>query len=132
MNKRGERIGLSFEGIANLFSSASHDEQLELISYLIRKLNLSERQIKELNKTKDALVPANIFNEKLSCLEAIVKFLKEEKSWDVKDISLQLNRSSKTIWATYYNSVKKFKQKFELTHSKYFLPVSMFKSRYLK
>lgn len=146
MDKRGKEISVNHEAIAGLFSSASNSEKLEFIAHFIQAANISEKELMESLRGKDILVPVFIFNEKLSCLESIVKYLKENLCLDIKEISLRLNRSNKTIWATYYNSVKKFKQRFEAveaaskgvfkdpaqyTISKYAIPLSSFKSRKL-
>jgi len=53
-------------------------------------------------------VPLSIFSQdKLSSLEAIVKYLKEHKAMKISRIALILNRDNRTIWATYANTLKK-------------------------
>ena len=43
----------------------------------------------------------------LSCLESIVKYLKETKGMKLGSIAKLLNRDNRTIWSTYSNATKK-------------------------
>lgn len=53
-------------------------------------------------------IPLGIFSQdKLSCLEAIVKYLRESKSMKLGSIATLLNRDNRTIWSTYSNAVRK-------------------------
>lgn len=70
---------------------------------------------------KEEKVPVSIFKNDLGPLEAVVKFLKENRNLTIKQIAEKLNRSSKTIWTT-YNNVKD--KKIKVRSSSYFIPVS--------
>ena len=83
------------------------------INILIKKYNLTDTQIGSLFNRKIGFVfekksdeiPLCIFdNDKLSSLEAIVKYLKEDVGLRLKKIAKILNRSQKTIWSTYDNA----------------------------
>ena len=78
---------------------------------------------------EDILIPVSIFNEKLSTLETICKYLRENLNFSNKKISSVLNKSSKSIWQAYNNSKKKYSFKFEVTQSKYFIPISILNTR---
>ena len=70
-----------------------------------------KREISEENSeiTSDIWVniPSYIFKDrKLSVLEAIVKYLKEERQLSYHEIAVLLKRDDRTIW-TVYNRVKK-------------------------
>ena len=98
------------------------------------KYNLSSseilRIIEEKTIPKEILIPISIFdNEELSCLETIVKYLKEEFNLRFHEIALLLNRDDRTIWATYNFACKKRKLKFFVKDSKFFIPVSVFTNR---
>ena len=105
---------------------------------VIKKYNLSSNQIRSLfkddyhhlfDKSKDFIPLCVFFNDELSSLETIVKYLKEELVMKFCDIARLLNRDEKTIWATYNNAKKKKSEHFILSDSKYFLPTSIFKNR---
>ena len=49
------------------------------------------------------MVPSYIFVKKLGALEAIVKYLKEEKEMSYHKIAVILKRDDRTIWSTYNN-----------------------------
>lgn len=122
------------------------------MSYSIRKnkgdsLNLStDKQIKEelqilkerfeileakLN-AKEEQIPLSIFaNEKLSSLENIVKFFKENRGLNYSQIASLLNRDPRTIWTTYTKAKKKLKQPFQKSSSIHTIPVSAIQNRSL-
>ena len=78
------------------------------------------------------LLPSSIFdNEELSCLETIVKHLRENFKLRYHEIALMLNRNDRTIWATYNNASKKRKEKLPVKESKFLIPISIFKNRKL-
>lgn len=80
---------------------------------------------------EEILIPISIFTDrKLSALELIVRFLKEERRLANKDISELLNRNPKTVWATYNIAIKKSRQKLD-TSSGVIFPASIFRERKL-
>lgn len=77
-------------------------------------------------------VPVEIFkNKKLGALEAIVKYLKEEKGWNFAKTAAITERSSKTIWATYAKARKKMPENFQFIMPTSHIPLSIFKDRNL-
>lgn len=75
-------------------------------------------------------VPVEIFSsKKLSALEAIVKYLKEEKGWTFAKTAAITERSSKTIWATYAKARKKMPENFHLIMPIDHIPLSILKDR---
>lgn len=105
------------------------------VNYLRLDRKLSSDQIMELfgkKIPKADLLPSSIFdNKELSCLETIVKYLKEEVKLRFHEIALLLNRNDRTIWTTYNVASKKRKEKLSVKESKFFVPVSIFKDRKL-
>jgi len=97
--------------------------------------NLSpEDVIKALSSRTKEKIPLSAFsNSKLSALEIIVKYLKENKNKKYSEIARLLNRDDRTIWSTYNNakkkqtgplSIKKKQPKDQIS-----IPVSIFSSR---
>jgi hypothetical protein len=72
---------------------------------------------------KDEKIPVSIFNNSLGPLEALVKYLREEKNYTTIAISRELNRDNRTIWST-YNNVKD--KKIKIDYSQYIIPLSVF------
>lgn len=105
------------KAIVDLVNSLSEKDKSLVISELIRQ---SEK------KTETA--PLSIFNKKLGALESIVKYL-IEMELSIKEISLLLNRSPKTIWSTYHQAKKKYPQKFSTFDFTWSMPLELFKSR---
>ncbi len=56
------------------------------------------------------LLPIEIFSQELSPLEAVVTFLKQDKSFRYSEIAALLNRDIRTIWITHVNAKKKQEQ----------------------
>ena len=80
--------------------------------------------------SKEITIPVSIFEyNKLSALEAICKYLKEELELSYSKIALLLNRDSRTIWTTYDNAIKKKKEKLHVKKSKFFIPISILADR---
>jgi len=77
---------------------------------------------------QETLIPASIFNKKLSSFESITKYLKENKDISFKKISKLLNRSYRAIYGCYHSSLKKFPQILTLEKTHYLIPTSIFQS----
>ena len=104
-------------------------ENLILKEYLKKKLQLSDQEIQNIiERGKEILLPVSIFRNKLSTLEIIVKFLKENKNLTFSEISRLLNRDERTIWHAYRRAARK---KIEITvaDSDLTIPVSLFATR---
>ena len=74
--------------------------------FFIFNENFKFQEAKAMCKKSFLSVPVSIFRNKLSPLEAVVQYLRESE-YSLKEISVFLNRSNKTIWTTYNNAVKK-------------------------
>lgn len=118
--------------IISKFNELSKEEKIELISYFISEL-ISEKMTFPKEKSffqSPISIPVGAFdNDVLSSLEAIVKYLKENLRLRFSKIGKMLNRSNKTIWATYHNAVKKMPSSFGLISSDIMIPVSAISNR---
>ncbi len=121
------------EEIKLLYEIELRDLTKAFISHLKYEHKLDSGQITTLfgkRILKKELLPLSIFdNNELSCLQTIVKFLKEEFKLRFHDIALLLNRDDRTIWATYNNATKKRKERLPVKESKFFIPISILKDR---
>ncbi|MDP1695024.1 MAG: hypothetical protein Q8L34_05800 [Candidatus Woesearchaeota archaeon] len=112
-----------------------HEEQVtierikELLHLLQKKYTLTTRDLVHLLDEKDLLIPFSIFTKKLTILEAITKYLKEELHLSFHQIGNLLNRNERNIWHTYANAKKKFSTPFTDKTSRYFFPVSIFETK---
>jgi len=114
------------------FSSLDKDiEKLtQVLDTVFSKYDLSPKEVLEaLSKQKQDTLPLSVFStKKLSVLEIVVKYLKENKEMRYSDIARLLNRDQRTIWVTYDNSLKKSKKKlFDKGGAD--IPISIFKDR---
>jgi len=105
------------EEISSSFNFLSSEDKIDLLSELILSLN-------------EIRIPIKIFdNDKLSIFEAVVKFLKENLKFRYVKIASLLNRSDKTIWATYNKSRQKMPEPFTSVDSKILIPISKLSDR---
>src|SRR3989338_1567701 len=95
--------------IISIFKDLSKEGKIELVSNFVDELKrLHGVSEQEIFAGREASIPVGVFaNDSLGSLEAIVKYLKENSKLKFSKIAKLLNRSSKTIWATYHNAVKK-------------------------
>ncbi|MBI2134836.1 hypothetical protein HYU09_02520 [Candidatus Woesearchaeota archaeon] len=111
----------SREELLSSFDSLSRDEKIELIASLM--LSLKEKA------SRDS-VPVSIFdNDKLSILEALVKYMKENLKMRFVLIGSMLKRSDKTIWTTYQKSRQKMPMPFSSSVSDINIPTEKFSNR---
>ncbi len=108
-------------------------EKIELVLRLIEELkkeNIDLNGILASLKKEEIEIPVSVFdNKKLSALETIVKYMKENLEFKFSKISKLLNRDSKTIWVTYSNSREKMRESLKIMPSKKQIPVSVFRNR---
>ena len=104
-----------------------------IISDVSKNISVDEKQIIEIldgtRKLRNPLVPLSVFNRKISSLETVVKYLKENLGYRFLDIAKILNRSYSTIILTYKNSVKKFPKKLVVKELQNSFPVSGLRDR---
>ena len=129
--KKHYRHDVDADRIISRFKELQKEDKIYVISYFINELkrlyNTSEQEI--LDK-KEIRIPIGVFdNDALSSLEAIVKYLKEELKLRFSNIGKMLNRSSKTIWATYHNAVRKMPSSFGSISRDIMIPASAFADR---
>jgi len=80
---------------------------------------------------KEHFIPLSLFKTDLAPLETVVKFLVENQTLSIKDVSSLLNRSPKTVWQAYDSSKKKYSTKFISKQDQISIPISIFSNRRL-
>jgi DNA-binding CsgD family transcriptional regulator len=101
----------------------------EIIEKIKAKYNTSNSDILNKIEKKEILIPCEIFNENLSGLETICKYLKENLNLKNKEIASLLNRNERTVWQAYDSSKKKLPNKIIIEFSKYYFPISILTNR---
>ena len=100
----------------------------ELVNVLKNKYNLTTKDVLHLTEEKELLIPVTLFTKKLSALETLTKYLKENIGLSYHQIGEVLNRNEKNIWHTYKRTTEKHKQPLQFLRSPYFFPVSIFQN----
>jgi len=91
----------------------------QVISELKEKYKLSNNEVKKALeqalsnyiKEPENSFPISIINKKLTVLESIVKFLKEEKKYSFRKIASLISRNEKNLWHTYKKAKDKMSGK---------------------
>ena len=79
--------------------------------YTRLKFKYNNLEILSALEKEEIFIPLSIFNNKLSSLEVISKYLFENQNLSLIEISKLLNRSNRNIWNAYNRSKKKFPDK---------------------
>jgi hypothetical protein len=72
--------------------------------------NIFRNAVKKFSPSRgdnDLAFPCSIFNSKLSALESLVEYLKEQRSLSYHEIAKLLQRDDRTIWTVYSRAKKK-------------------------
>ena len=104
------------------------------VEELCARLGLSEEPVVRLLKERGEAVhiPVSVFsNTKLSGLELVCKYLKDELNIHFSEISRLLNRDYRTVWTTYSIASKKHKGALSVPKSRYFFPTLILTDRML-
>jgi len=105
----------------------------EFLDYLDRKYGVSKADLNRLiSKEKEELtVPVEILgNRKLGCMEAVVKFLRENMDLGYSRISELLGRSRSTIGVMYHTATRKLGERFsDYPTSNHQIPLSSFRQK---
>ncbi|MBW2976484.1 hypothetical protein KY347_03495 [Candidatus Woesearchaeota archaeon] len=116
-----ENQAMSKECIISTFNSFNNDEKIELLNSMISTLR---------EKPSKDYIPVGIFdNDKLSIFEALVKYTRENLKFRFVKTASLLNRSDKTIWATYKKAQRKMSLPFDSVHSEIKIPITSFSDR---
>lgn len=99
------------------------------INHLRTEHDYSQEMVDSLLKHEEKYVPLCIFSHRISCLETIVKFLKENIGLALTEIASLLHRNYVSIYTTYRNSKKKYPERFIITDSKHLIPASILAER---
>ncbi len=119
---------------SNLYHHLKNLDNEELIRILIKHLKKDTNNIslEDLDSDKNSeTIPDTIFNKKLTVLESIVKYLKENLNFSYKYIAISINRDVRNIWQIYNTSKHKLGEKFVIKDYEFLIPLSIFSNRKL-
>lgn len=100
-------------------------EQINKLNY-DQKIKLIGNILQEKSR---ANIPISVFRSRLSGLEAIIKFLKEEQGMRIKEIALSLDRKRSTVYNTYRNACRKNKGPIDVSDASILIPLKIFSER---
>jgi len=80
-----------------------------LIQQIKEKRGLTKDELLGLLEEEGTTVPLYVFSTPLGPLEALVKFLKEERNLKFSEIASILGRDNRSIWSSYRHAIAKIK-----------------------
>jgi DNA-binding CsgD family transcriptional regulator len=81
--------------------------------------------VKEHLEGKHILIPVSIFsNNRLSALETIVKYLRENEQLRNNETAQMLGKAPTSVWITYRNACRKLASRFHVGTTDVFIPTS--------
>lgn len=120
-------------------NSKQHDKKLsEVLLFLRKNYDLSESEVLTLikNKQKEILeeqatyIPVSLFGAtKLSSLEAITVYLRENKLFSFTRMGKVLGRNPIALNASYHVAKRKYDKKIHVPESAYFIPAIIFQRK---
>ena len=100
-------------------------EKYKLSNYDLIDVLLKQGAAKQVD-----MIPVSVFNNKeLSCLETVVKYMRENLKLSSGKIAQMLKRNISTISSTYINAGKKMPSEFFVKESKHYIPFSAIADR---
>ncbi len=122
-------MGLNTELVESISKDRSAEAVKLLLETLADKYDVSPDQVVKAFYSDSKDIPLSAFAaDKLSVLEIVVKYLREEIKLKYSEIARLLNRDDRTIWSTYNNSRKKSTEELDLSSAET-LPLSIFSDR---
>lgn len=82
----------------------------QLLKELEQEYEVSPKDILEEIKKRERSMPVSVFNKKLSPLETVSKYLRENKGQTIKSIAELTQRSEKTVWQAYASAKRKMSE----------------------
>ena len=82
----------------------------QLLKELEQEYEVSPKDILEEIEKRERSMPVSVFNKKLSPLETVSKYLRENKGQTIKSIAKLTQRSEKTVWQAYASSKRKMSE----------------------
>jgi DNA-binding CsgD family transcriptional regulator len=115
-------------------SNSYTDNQIsqKILEHIQKKFKISDEQLKKVlseiitKLPKRETCPLSIFNERITVLESVVKYLREEKNLSLHKIAEILGRDEKNIWHAYHSANKKMSAKLKVDSSSISIPLSIF------
>ena len=109
-----------------ILSMIPKDELLKLATRINTYLEKEHTVSKEELYGRQETVPLSIFSQKLSPLEALVKFLKENKELAYHKIGTTIGRDERGVWVTYRNAKRKMEGQFTIPEQDILIPLTIF------
>ena len=138
MGNRKKGVNFANKASSGPISSKLEDEEFKkleefkiFLNSIKEKHSLTFKDLKKVIFEEEVFFPVEITNKKITFLESIVKYLKEEKNLSLHQISKLINRDERNIWHIYNKANKKHPKKFIIKETNYRIPISILANKKL-
>lgn len=97
----------------------------KLLLEIQQELGVSADDLKKI-LDQEIRIPSSVFNQELTVLESVVKYLKEERNMTLQQVALEVGRDQRNMWHIYRSASSKQSPKFRLKQSEVYVPLSIF------
>jgi DNA-directed RNA polymerase specialized sigma24 family protein len=115
----------------NILTDTRFLKATELLRELAQEYEVSPGAILEEIEKRERSIPTSVFNQKLSPLETISKFLRENRRLTIKSIAKLTQRSEKTVWQALDAAKQKMPEPLVVDFTKPCFPIPKLKDRSL-
>ena len=120
-----------YTGIGDFPNPGNIEDLKKLFIRIKERYHLDSSELLNRLEEKEILIPVSVFSKKLSSLEVITKYLRENLELKNKEIASLTKRSVKTIYQAYNSAKEKIEKKFEVKEGKFYVPISALTNRKL-
>lgn len=119
----------SFTSVLAPQEISSLKKAIEVLGFAKEKHGLSYEDVLGLLREEQEKIPVTIFNDELSPLESISRYLKDSLGLSYHEIAVLIGRDERNIWHSYSSSLKKHPEKLDAKETKFFIPLKIFAER---
>jgi DNA-directed RNA polymerase specialized sigma24 family protein len=124
--KAQETTGHEIQQIAALFR-----QHLEDHHHIKTDKEFDAGSVREHLEGEHTVLPVSVFGSRLSALESIVKYLRENEGLRNNQVAALLGRTPASVWITYRNACRKMGKQIVVGDSEVFVPTTVIASKRL-
>src|SRR3989344_1374876 len=103
--------------------------RIALALFVIHRIKKKGKPKVEIIEREKERVPVTIFTNEVGGLEALCKYLKENRNMKYCEIARMLQRSDRTIWTAYKKAVEKYNVKIHENYNDIYIPYEKLRDR---
>ncbi|MCK5283749.1 MAG: hypothetical protein KAK00_10190 [Nanoarchaeota archaeon] len=115
--------------ISKINNDVDFSEFKQLYDRIKDRYNLTAAELISRLEREEIIIPCSIFDDKLTILQALCKYLRENLDLSYQKIASLLDRNSRIVWRAYKSSIQIMHGQFVISDYSLSVPVSIFSNR---